>query len=276
MRVDDDGGLHVRQSDLDTFNRCNERHRLLLNHPEVSSNDAAVAGTCTHAGIEALLSKRIEPREIEQWTYEHSLRYCADNPVRYVAWTLPSHIADHASRCALAFVRDLLPHIETGGQTEASFDVPVFEHLGRQVYITGTTDYVPPTDDAIYDWKTASRRFDQRVKQRTAIQPTVYATAAVRGAFGRTYEWPVTFRYGVMVRGREKATTQIVTVQRTHAHEGWLFDQLETYLNTLQLFGVNRHWPRDEDHYLCNETWCPVWALCKGARLSHDEDNWSA
>jgi hypothetical protein len=275
MRIDDDGGIHVRQSDLDTFNRCNERHRLLLNHPEVASNDAAVSGTCTHAAIEALLTGKITARDIEQWAYEYSLRYCQDNEVRWVTWTLPAHVAAHASRCAVGFVKGLLPHIEPGGQCEATFDVPLMTFKDRQVFITGTTDYVPPIQ-RLYDWKTASRRFDQRVKQRTAIQPTVYAVAAVHGAFGAPFEWPVRFTYGVMVRGREAATTQLVDVQRTQAHEGWLKDQLLTYLNMLTVFGPLAPWPRDEDHYLCNEKWCPVWSMCKGARLSNDEDTWAA
>ena len=142
------------------------------------------------------------------------------------------------------------------------------------MFITGTSDYVVPP--YIYDWKTASRRFDQRVKQRTTIQPTVYATAAVHGAFGAPLEWPVRFTYGVMVRGRETATTQLIDVQRTHAHEEWLKDQLLTYLNMLTVFGPKAPWPHDEDHYLCSEKWCPVWSMCKGARLSTGDDNWAA
>jgi PD-(D/E)XK nuclease superfamily len=275
MRIGDDGSIHVRQSDLEAFNRCNERHRLILRQEHMASNDAAVSGTCAHAGVAAVLSKDIEPNQVEQWTYDYALRYCADHTVRWVDWTLPTHIAEHAARCAVGFVRELLPLVEPGGLVEATFDIPFMTFKDRDVYLTGTCDYVPPSHVTIDDWKTSSRRFDQRVKQRTAIQPTVYATAAVHGAFGEPYEWPVTFRYGVMVRGREKATTQIVNVQRTHAHEGWLRDQLFGYLNVLTLFGMDTPWPRDEDHYLCNQKWCPVWSMCKGARLSEDEDNWT-
>lgn len=275
MLVDEQGDIWFRQSWLDTANRCGERGRLALIYPEEGSNDAATVGTCTHAAIEAVLSKVIEPEHATEWVYEWSLDHCGTANIRWVGMSLPSHIADHAVRCTRAFVRELLPHIEPGGQTEATFKIPLFEYKDHQVGITGTADYIPPSP-VVYDWKTGSRKFDQRIKQRTAIQPTVYAVAAVHGAFGPGFTWPVTFRYGVMIRGREKATTQLLDVQRTHAHEGWLIDQLRTYLNLASGLGMSTTWPRDEDHYLCNETWCPWWSMCKGARLTTDQDNWSA
>ena len=276
MVVDENGDIWFRQSWLDTANRCNERGRLALVFPEETSNDAAAVGTCTHAAIQAVLDKTLQPEDAPEWVYEYGLNHCATEPIRWVSYTLPSQVADHAVRCTTAFVRELLPHIEPGGQTEVAFKVPLFEWRDHTVGITGTVDYVPPVDP-LHDWKTSSRKFDQRIKQRTAIQPTVYATAAVHGAFGRPFEWPVVFRYGVMIRGREKATTQLFDVQRTHGHEGWLIDQMRTYLNLAHALGVTEAtWPRDEDHFLCNETWCPWWSMCKGARLTTDQDNWSA
>ena len=275
MQVDESGNIWFRQSWLDTANRCNERGRLSLVHPEQTTSDLAAMGTCTHAAIEQLLSKKLDASDIEDWVYQFSLEHAATEPIRWHAWTLPAQLADHAVRCTRAFVRELLPHIEPGGQTEVKFQVPLFEWQGRQVGIEGTVDYVPPTDP-LYDWKTASRKFDQRVKQRTAIQPTVYTVAAAHGAFGEPRRWPIPFRYGVMVRGREKATTQLVDVQRTHAHEGWLIDMIRTYLNLAAALGMTAEWTRNDDHYLCNETWCPWWSMCKGARLSTDDNNWVA
>jgi len=274
VQVDENGDIWFRQSWLDTANRCNERGRLSLIHPEESSNDLAAMGTCVHAAIEKVLSRELPPDHSCEWLYEHALTYAAVEPIKWVAWTLPGQFADHAVRCLRAFNLQLLPHIEPGGQTEVEFKVPLFTFKDHTVGIKGTVDYVPPTDP-LHDWKTASRKFDQRIKQRTAIQPTVYAVAAAHGAFGRPFEWPITFRYGVMIRGRETATTQLLDVQRTHAHEGWLIDQMRTYLNVATALGTTTTWPRDEDHYLCNETWCPWWSMCKGARLTTDQDNWS-
>lgn len=276
MLVDAEGAIWFRQSWLDTANRCAERGRLAITKPEWSepSNDAAVIGTGTHDAIRAVLCGEITPSAVGQYAYASTLRFCAENGVRWVQWTLPGQLADHAKRCAEAWSHEIRPSVALGGPVELEFKVPLFEWKGRQVGVTGTVDYVDP-NGVIYDWKTASRKFDQRIKQRTAIQPTVYATAAVHGGLGKVREYPVTFRYGVMVRGNDKATTQLIDTRRTHAHEGWLLDQLNSYLDLAEGLGVERRWPRDEDHFLCNEKWCPWWAACKGARLSASQDQWS-
>ena len=89
------------------------------------------------------------------------------------------------------------------------------------------------------------------------------------------YRYPILFHFGVMVRGEAAAaTTQIVDVQRTKAHEAWLTDHLRTYVDVADALGVKRPWQRNEDHYLCSSTWCPWWSVCKGARLSDAEDTW--
>ena len=89
-----------------------------------------------------------------------------------------------------------------GGLVEVDFAVPLFESRDRTVGIKGTIDYAAP-DGTLYDWKTTSKKYDQRDKQKAAIQPTVYATAAMHGALPSEYryEYPIRFHYGVMVRG---------------------------------------------------------------------------
>ena len=277
MLVAEDGSVWFRQSWIDTVDRCLERGRLALVEPAFNeaTNDAAMIGTGTHAAIRSVLEGHATPEEIGPLAYNLTMRYCEHSEIRWVKWTLPAQLAEHSRRCAQAFARELLPHIELGGKVEVEFKVPLFENRGRTIGITGQMDYVSPSG-VIHDWKTASRKFYQREKQRTAIQPTVYAVAAVHGGLDRVFEYPLTFRYGVMVRGNESATTQLVDVQRTHAHEGWLLDKLESYLDLADALGVMRRWPRNEDHYLCNEQWCPWWSVCKGARLSTDQDLWSA
>lgn len=278
MLVDDDGSIWFRQSWLDTANRCGERGRLAAVMPEwnESTNDAALIGTATHSAIQTCLEREgVTADLIGDLAYGHALELCEKEEVKWTKWTLPGQLGEHARRCATAWHREIRPNVVRGGQCEVAFKIPLGERGGRVFGITGTADYISP-DGVLVDWKTASRKFYQREKQRTAIQPTVYAAAAVRGAFGDGFTYPVTFRYGVMVRGNEKATTQVIDVQRSHAHEQWLFDQIETYIDLADALGVKRHWPRNEDHYLCNQTWCPWWAICKGSRLSTAQDTWSA
>ena len=275
MLVDEDGSVWFRQSWLDTAQRCGERGRLALVKPEWNEriNDAALIGTATHSAIQRCLLEDCTPEQIGEWAYRDALELCETNEVHWVNFTLPGQLAAHAQRCAEAWARELRPSLLLGGPIEIEFKVPLFEYRGRQVGITGMVDYIQP-DGVLVDWKTASRKYEQRVKQRTAIQPTVYATAAVHGGFDGQFTYPVMFRFAVMVRGNDRATTQIVDVQRVHAHEMWLCDMLKSYMDLAEALGVYRAWPRDDDHYLCNETWCPWWSMCKGARMSTAEDQW--
>ena len=103
----------------------------------------------------------------------------------------------------------------------------------------------------------------------------MYSYALTHGGFGDPVPAPITFRYGIAVMNHETVTTQLVDVQRTAAHEGWLLDVIDSFLNLMEGVGVERTWPRDEDHYLCSEVWCPAWYLCKGARLSTPQDIWT-
>lgn len=277
MLVDADGAIWFRQSWLDTAMRCNERGRLSLVKPEfaLATSDAALIGTAAHAAIAEVLNNELGAAHIGDSARAHALSLCETEEVYWTKWTLPGQLADHARRCAMAWASTICPHVAPGGLVEHEFRIPLFEVAGRTVGITGTVDYAAP-DGTLYDWKTASKKYNQREKQRAAIQPTVYAVAAMHGALGELpYQYPIRFHYGVMVRGEAAATTQIIDVMRTHAHESWLIDHLRTYVDLADGLGVMRPWPRYEDHYLCNATWCPWWSICKGARLSPGQDTWS-
>ena len=79
-------------------------------------------------------------------------------------------------------------------------------------------DYVTPSG-VIWDWKTASRQYNIKEKQKSSIQASVYADACVN--LGLSPSYPVDFRFGVMVR-QEKPKSQIVSIVRTEAHGQWL------------------------------------------------------
>jgi hypothetical protein len=239
-------------------------------------NDAALIGTAAHAAIAAVLEGTLPVANIAAHAQTTALELC-QNPdgIHWTKWTLPAQLAAHAGRCAEAWASDLMPHVMGGGMVEVDFCVPLFEVRGRTVGIKGTIDYAAP-DGTLYDWKTSSRKYSQREKQKAAVQPTVYAVAAMHGALGEMrYRYPLRFHYGVMVRGEARATTQLVDVMRTHNHEAWLVDHLRTFVDMADALGVKRPWSRNEDHFLCNSTWCPWWSICKGARLTDGENTWS-
>jgi hypothetical protein len=275
VQVDDDGNIWFRQSWLETAMRCNERGRLALVKPEFdeATGDTALVGTAAHAAIAYVLNGG-DVANIGQVARDTVTELCATVPVKWTKWTLPAQLAEHAIRCADAWARTIRPHVPLGGLVEIDFKVPLLTVRDRQIGIKGTIDYAAP-DGTLYDWKTSSKKYEQRAKQKSAIQPTVYATAAMHGALGDlAYQYPIRFHYGVMVRGEDAATTQLVDVMRTHAHEAWLLDHLQTYVDLADGLGVKRSWPRNEDHFLCNSTWCPWWSICKGARITDSMNTW--
>lgn len=272
--------LELHQSDLSTFNRCGERFRLSLLRPDLfgPSNDAAVRGTGMHHAIALVLEGKLDPAEAPEAAHAEVLRIINTEPVKMIQDELPTVVAEKSAKLTAAWMRHILPTVELGGLVETKFRLPLpMKANGLQVVLAGQVDYIPPSRGPdIYDWKTAGRKYYQREKQRTDIQPTVYSYALTHGAFGEPVAPPITFRYGVAVMVNGTVTTQLIDVQRTADHEAWLLDLIESFLNLMQGVGVERTWPRDEEQYLCSKVWCPGWDLCKGARLTPAEDLWTA
>jgi hypothetical protein len=277
MLVDEEGAIWFRQSWLETAMRCNERGRLAMVKPEfaTATSDAALIGTAAHAAIANVLNGDTEPDAIGPDATVQALTLCESEPIQWTKWSMPSQLAAHATRCAEAWSREIRPYVKPDGLVEHEFTVPLFESRGRTVGIKGQMDYAAP-DGVLWDWKTASKKYSQREKQRSSVQASTYATAALHGALGDLpYTYPLTFRFGVMVRGEASATTQVVDVLRTANHEAWLIDHLRTYIDMADGLGVLRPWPRSDESFLCSETWCPWWSICKGARLTPGENTWS-
>jgi hypothetical protein len=276
MKIDEQGNVWVRQSWLDTAMRCPERGRLASTLPEWDeiTSDSALIGTGAHYGIEQVIRGR-DASKIEQIAYDYVIEYA--EPVKWTKYSTLTECADHAARCAAAWREHIMPVAPLeNARAEVTFHVPLYEHrTGRTVGIEGTIDLVP-TDGTLWDWKTAARAYRQRDKQRFAVQPTIYALAAVMGGLQSavTYSWPMTFTYGVMVRGSKESTAQILTVQRTEAHADWVRRRIETYVDLALGHGLDKSWPMvDENNYLCSQTWCPWYTICRGAHLSPAEDN---
>jgi hypothetical protein len=272
----EDGSVWFRQSWLDTALRCGERGRQAIVRPEwdQATSDSAAIGTAAHAGIEAVLNHEINPKDIGDYAANAAVELTRTETINWTKYTTPGELAAHASRCAEVWRSDIYPSVPLGGRAEVEFEVPLFTRPdGRVVGLKGMIDYIPPTS-GLWDWKTAARAYN-RDKQRFAIQPTVYAAALIYGGLGSQTEWPVRFTYGVMIRGEKNAKAQILEVQRSASHVGWLTDHLNTFVTMAEKLGLDTPWPRDDDHFLCSQKWCPWWSVCKGARLTDAEDRWN-
>jgi hypothetical protein len=272
--IDDDGSMWFRQSWLDTAMRCPEEGRLATVKPEWDiTSDAAIVGTGAHAGIEKVI-KGADPAHIGDLAHENVMT--TEEPFRFVQHDNRESMARQAAACAIAWRRDILPHLNLeDAQAEVEFKVPLFEHRGRTIGIKGTCDLAPNAPELL-DWKTSKRPYKQSEKQRWAIQPTIYALAAIKGGIRSDieYSWPLEFTYGVMVK-TAKPTGQLVTVQRTEQHAEWAMHRLRTLADLAIDFGFDKPWPQiDDSNYLCSATWCAFHPICRGAFLRDGHDRW--
>lgn len=274
MIIDENGDIWLRQSWLDNAFRCPERARFAIVKPEWDevTSDSALIGTGAHYGIEQVIRGR-DPEKIADLAAGFVLDY--DEPVKWTKYHSLPECADHAARCAVAWRDEIMPTLNLeGAKAEVTFKVPLYRRLDRMVGITGTVDLVTPTE--LWDWKTSARAYKPRDKQRFAIQPTIYALAAVKGGLqSTTATWPLVFRYGVMIRNMKKAKTQIVEVQRDVSHAEWALHRIRQFVDMALAFGTDASWPMiDENNYLCSATWCPWHSICRGAFLTPADDGW--
>jgi hypothetical protein len=276
----DTNTIWIRQSWLGTALRCTERGRLAIVAPEWDerSSDSAFCGTSVHYAIEQYLRHAVSIDMLEDVVDA----YITANVQPDMAWKKMrdlDHLRNNARNDVRAFREYIAPHVPLGGRTEQSFAVVIDEHRadGWRLGIKGTIDYCAP-DGSLWDWKTASRPYKPNEKQKYEVQPSIYALAAIKGALATDwpYRLPLIFNYGVMEHMAKQARPQIVSVIRHQGHIDWAITRINDLVDLALTMGVHRNWPRDDDHFLCNETWCPWWSICKGAHLSYVEDSYPA
>ena len=280
MIVDENGDISFRQSWLGNAENCPENGRRQLNEPDVdrTTSDAFI-GTAAHYGIEKVIEGTCDPADIGDAVVES---YRTDPEAREIVFTRPkthqANIAeciDLSTRCAQAWVRDIMPHAPLeGARVEVKFDVDLFEYHGRRVSIKGTCDLVPAAGP-LWDWKTSNSSYRQKDKQKWALQPTVYTVADAFGGFGRYNErMPSEFVYGVMIKLKKQCRGEMLTVQRTQRHQDMLFQTLKDWIDLYEGMGVDGpSWPKKMDsNYLCSELWCPFYADCRGKHITAEDD----
>lgn len=269
LTVGDDGSLEVRvrQSWLNDAVQCGERGRQQIVRPEWSMpNDATILGTAVHAGIAYDLER--DSMEGAVATARNTLAELLEQPMRWVKYNR-AQLDAYIPELLDMYERKLRPQVRgkvDAVEWEFEFELDEFvitdvDDIPVRVIGVGTVDAVVHTTPALWDWKTAGKKYRQSDKQKTAVQPTMYAAAAV--AHGKA-TYPVRFNYGVMVRD---ADAQIVPVVRTERHVEWLRMMIRPFIRTAVLMGTDEPWQRNDDHYLCSQKWCSWWSVCKGSAL---------
>jgi hypothetical protein len=284
MRIENDNGtsvdrIYVRQSWLNDALMCPERARLMeLNPSARKENDSAMMGTACHSGIEAVLNKVIEPKDISEYSV-NAFRSAeqdlwSQGKAINVTNTEPKNWDKHIGSMADAWVRDIMPNVPEGGQTEYKFSTKVgaianalYEY---ELYFEGTMDYIHPT--GIWDWKTAARKYYEGEKQMQNIQSAIYAEA---GANLGLVDYPVDFSFGVMIRNAS-STGQVLTIKRRKEHAQWVIAQTTALINSIltsKIYLPSERWLVNDQHYLCSKRWCPVWSMCKGSFIHESTNN---
>lgn len=263
MRIDrTNKRVYVRQSSLNDMVICPERSRLKDVLPTfITSTDATVMGTSVHHGIEQILGgmdpdlARGEAWEMFLHLFSKGFKETNLDPEKY---------SSHIDSMMIAFIEGIMDEVVFGGEVEWKFTAPLGMTIdGYEVFVEGTMDYIDP-NGVIWDWKTSSRAYNGRDKQATSIQASVYALAAVEN--GKS-DFPVDFRYGVMVR-QDNPKAQIVYLTRTKAHIDWIRSTIEPVIRYALTVGYEHSWMRNDTSALCSDKWCSHWSVCKGAYLS--------
>jgi hypothetical protein len=272
---EDNKRIYVRQSWLGDTLMCMQRGKFQITHPEFrSGSDATIMGTAVHTAIERVLVGDVAPDRIAE-VAQDSLEALMEEDNWKQTNIKPETMMPHTGLMAETWVRDIMPHVTFGGEIEYKFKVPTpaSVQVGNDLYeiwFEGTMDYLSP-DGVLWDWKTSSRKYSQSEKQKQNVQSSVYAYAAV---FNELSHFPVTFNFGVMTRANN-SQGQIVPVQRTEAHGQWIVKQTASIVQSAMRIGRESNWPINDQHFLCSESWCSWWSICKGSHVSDVEQQWS-
>lgn len=260
--------IYVRQSWLGDMAICPERARLGHVRPDLrTGSDATIIGTSLHAGIESVLDNR--SKEFGDMLEVVANEYKTLEKTNYKKTNIDEEkIPAYLESMSLAFYNNILPNVELGGSVEHYFQAPLgIDINGYGVWLEGTMDYITPSG-VIWDWKTSSRTYNIKEKQKSAVQPTVYAEAAVQ--LGLCPDYPVQFKYGVMVR-TETPKHQIAVVERTQQHGLWLRHLVRGAVTSALKTGYEDNWFMNDSSTLCSQSWCSYWNICKGAWCGEQE-----
>lgn len=277
MRVDEESKrVYVRQSWLGDAMLCQERGRRMIVSPEFrTTNDSAVMGTAVHAGIEAVLSGKIDARDAHHVSVA-KLNHIKETENVKVTNTDPSSWEDLVRSMTTAWVDGVLPEVPLGGKVEHRFEYDSGASVnGYALWFEGTMDYCHET--GLWDWKTAARKYSLLEKQTQSIQASIYAGYAMStGEVSQDVDGNTAFNFGVMIRNL-KGDSQIVRINRNSSHVMWVTEQATTLVRSALAMrdsdgGFTHSWLKNDQHFLCSDRWCPWWSVCKGVFIQ-DKDN---
>lgn len=265
--------IYVRQSWLGDMLICPQRAKYALTMPKMRrGSDATAIGTGVHAGIEKYLTREVGTVDEFIEAVRATVAYELDKDIKLTGLT---DDMDNMWLCvdsmATGWWENIRPLVPLGGLVEHKFEAPLDVNAsnGYGIWLEGTIDYVGP-DGSLWDWKTSSRTYYGKEKQKQSHQASAYISAGRRIGLIPDSDTPSVFRFGVMVR-QPTPKTQVITVSRGRDQVNWFRRQVSSVVNTAtQAWGMP-DWPMNDQHNLCSSKWCDYWSVCKGAHWSESD-----
>ncbi len=275
MRIENQWGavrrVYLRQSSINSFMQCPEkaRHEYFVLDPDVQRyTDASATGQALHLGMEELLRGNVTNWQEMSAYCRHALQHIArTDGIRYVQADLEKCLTYYKGWAQAAFesdaIADMVNHPSL--KIEESFRLLVERRGDIELWFEGKMDAV--TYDVV-DWKTAARKYNEYEKQAWSIQPTMYCWASQQLGLTSGDE----FRYFVFPKVMKKPEIQIIPIHRTQGMRDFLVEQGFRIAKFMLDTGTDKHWPLNDQHWLCSQKWCLNWNDCKGSFLSHGKE----
>jgi hypothetical protein len=278
----------IRQSWLGTMIECQEKARrgaLPADHPQAVTwvdSDASVTGSAVHQVIEDAVDL-LEEHEVvvpvvdlygmfdeafdnllerhQVWSEQGLVWEDRDdeNQVVWVKRRRPETARAFGHSCLAKWGNHILPTLSPVACEYGFGNLVLMDEPERLVTVSGTVDYIDRRMGLV-DWKTSSRNYEPWEKERWNVQATVYCWAKRQ----LVLPYADTFTFVVMV-DNASPTPQVITVERGPEWDGWLEDQIRSFLPLMEANAPV--WPKLDNHALCGPKWCEAWDTCKGARI---------
>jgi hypothetical protein len=234
-------------------------------------SDATAIGTGIHSAIEGYLAGEYDGLDAMIARAEECVALeLADPNLRLSKISAdPEQLKWCVTAMVVAWWDSIRPTVALGGLIEHKFSAPLVTGGETELWLEGTMDYVAP-DGTIWDWKTATRPYSAKEKQKHSHQATCYVAASRALGLVDNGDAPTPFRFGVMVR-QTTPKAQIVTVERTPNHMEWLKRQVSSVITSATVIGMDREWAINDQHNLCSPMWCDYWTVCKGVHWNSDD-----
>lgn len=283
----DERGLHLHQSDLDTYMGCPEKLRrryIASTAGEQFNSDAAFVGTTMHSTIEDELNG-VVLYESEEHCAQYAAYLFLEGFAKMVAdgviYSRESFLTDAKALQALKPLvlswyrsperEELLTLNDEDVVVEYEFDEEFTTHpSGLLIWLAGRMDVIVRRH-RIWDWKSSSSEYKLWEKQRWAPQPTVYTWAAAKNGMLLPNKYgEYLFEYKVLKRGSKPTGFLTYPVTRTINGWTWMNRVANNIATTFLKLGIEEEWPLNDHSALCSPKWCEHWDNCKGLYIGKD------